>query len=60
MRRLSPAERVVASYNRGRIFTYQGLYDEALRQLEDVTAADRDHPLIKTFAPRSCSIAVST
>jgi serine/threonine-protein kinase len=49
MRRLSPAERVVASYNRGRIFTYQGLYDEALRQLEDVTAADRDHPLIKTF-----------
>src|SRR6185503_17962966 len=49
MRRLSPAERVVASYNRGRIFTYQGLYDEALRELEDVTAADRDHPLIKTF-----------
>lgn len=49
MRRLSPAERVVASYNRARIFTYQGRYDEALKELEEVTAADRDHPLIKTF-----------
>src|SRR5215813_953671 len=49
MRRLSPAERVVASYNRGRIFTYQGMYDEALRELDDVEPADRDHPLISTF-----------
>ncbi len=49
MRRLSPAERVVASYNRARIFTYQARYDEALRELEEVAATDRDHPLIKTF-----------
>lgn len=49
MRRLSPAERVVASYNRARIFTYQGRYDEALRELEEVSSTDRDHPLIKTF-----------
>src|SRR6185369_5749968 len=49
MRRLSPAERVVASYNRARIFTYLGQYDEALQELDGVAAADRDHPLIKTF-----------
>ena len=49
MTRLSPAERVVASYNRARIFMYQGQYDEALAELDQGAAAEPDHPLIKTF-----------
>src|SRR5213593_1739916 len=32
MARLNPAERVVASYNRARIFTYQGLFEKALAE----------------------------
>ena len=34
MAELNPAERVVASYNRARIFTIQGRYDEALHDLK--------------------------
>jgi len=49
MARLSPADRVVASYNRARIFMYQGLYDEALAELERGAADEPDHPLIKAF-----------
>ena len=35
MVRLDPAERVVASYNRARIFTYQRRYEEALHELDE-------------------------
>jgi serine/threonine protein kinase/tetratricopeptide (TPR) repeat protein len=49
MARLNPAERVVASYNRARIFLYQGRYDEALSELDQGAALEPDHPLIKTF-----------
>ena len=38
MVRLNPAERVVASYNRARVFMYQQLYDEALQELEQGAA----------------------
>ena len=53
MRRLSPAERLVASYNRARIFTYQGLYDEAIAELDQGADLEPDHPLIKTFRARA-------
>src|SRR6478672_2095473 len=53
MARLSPAERVVASYNRARIFTYKGEYDEALQELDEGAAVEPDHPLIKTFRARA-------
>ena len=49
MARLSPAERVVASYNRARIFLYQGRYEEALAELDAGAAVEPDHPLLKTF-----------
>ena len=53
MARLNPAERVVASYNRARIFTYQGLFEEALAELDEGATIEPDHPLIKTFRARA-------
>jgi serine/threonine-protein kinase len=52
MVRLNPAERVVASYNRARIFVYQRRYDDALLELDQGAAVEPDHPLIKTFRAR--------
>jgi serine/threonine-protein kinase len=53
MARLSPAERVVASYNRARIFTYQQKYDQALAELDLGAAIEPDHPLVNTFRARA-------
>jgi serine/threonine-protein kinase len=53
MARLSPAERVVSSYNRARIFTYQHNYDRAMAELNEGAAIEPDHPLIKTFQARA-------
>ena len=50
--RLDPAARVVASYNRARIFLYQGRLDEAIKELDIGRALEPDHPLIKTFRGR--------
>jgi serine/threonine-protein kinase len=50
--KLDPAARVVASYNRARIFAYQGRYDEAINELDQGSAIEPDHPLIKTFRAR--------
>ena len=50
--RLDPEARVVASYNRARIFVYQGRYDEAIKELDVGSALQPDHPLIKTFRGR--------
>ncbi|MGH9880847.1 MAG: tetratricopeptide repeat protein, partial [Pyrinomonadaceae bacterium] len=49
MVKLNPAELVVASYNRARIFAYEGRYDEALQELDKGAELEPDHPLIKTF-----------
>jgi serine/threonine protein kinase/tetratricopeptide (TPR) repeat protein len=49
MVRLNPAEQVVASYNRARIFTSQGRYEEALQELDLGAAAEPGHPMIQTF-----------
>ncbi|HYP53768.1 MAG TPA: protein kinase, partial [Pyrinomonadaceae bacterium] len=49
MLRLNPAERVVVSYNRARIFMYQGRYDDALAELDQGAAQEPNHPLVKTF-----------
>jgi serine/threonine-protein kinase len=50
--KLDPAATVVASYNRARIFGYQGRYDEAEKELDIGSAMEPDHPLIKTFRAR--------
>src|SRR5437762_12374894 len=53
MLRLNPAERLVVAYNRARLLTYQGRYDEALAELDQGAAVEADHPLIKTFRARA-------
>jgi serine/threonine-protein kinase len=47
--RLDPAARVVASYNRARVFMYQHRYDDALLELEQGARVEPNHPLLKTF-----------
>ncbi len=49
MVRLNPAEQVVASYNRARIFRYRRQYEEALAELDKGAELEPDHPLIRTF-----------
>jgi serine/threonine-protein kinase len=53
MARLNPADRVVASYNRARIFTYQGEYEQAEAELDEGAKIEPDHPLIRTFRART-------
>ncbi len=52
MVRLNPGEKVLASYNRSRIFMYQGDYDEAMRELDQGEEIEPEHPLIKVFRAR--------
>ena len=52
MVRLNPGERVLASYNRARIFMYQRQYDQAMRELDQGAALEPEHPLIKVFRAR--------
>ncbi len=47
--RLDPAARVVAAYNRARIFIYKREWDKALHELDRGTAAEPDHPMLKIF-----------
>jgi serine/threonine protein kinase/tetratricopeptide (TPR) repeat protein len=50
--KLDPAASVVASYNRARIFWYQGENDAAMEELDRASAIEPDHPLVKTFRAR--------
>src|SRR5687767_8549830 len=52
MVKLNPGERVLASYNRARIFMYQKDYDQALRELDQGAALEPEHPMIKVI--RAC------
>ncbi|HEU4507768.1 MAG TPA: protein kinase [Pyrinomonadaceae bacterium] len=52
MVRLNPGERVLASYNRGRIFMYQQQYEEAMRELDQGAELEPEHPMIKVFRAR--------
>jgi serine/threonine-protein kinase len=47
--RLDPAARVVASYNRARVFMYQHRFDDALLELQQGARVEPNHPLIRTF-----------
>ncbi len=47
--RLDPAARVVASYNRARIFIFKGEFNEAFAELDKGAKLEPDHPLIKIF-----------
>ena len=52
MVRLNPGERVLASYNRARIFMYQREFAEAFRELDQGAALEPEHPLILVFRAR--------
>ena len=52
MVRLNPGEKVVTSYNRARIFMYQGRYEEALEELDQGAEVEPEHPMIQTFKAR--------
>lgn len=47
--RLDPAARVVASYNRARVYLYRGNYERALKELDKGAKAEPNHPLIRIF-----------
>ncbi|HEX5705996.1 MAG TPA: tetratricopeptide repeat protein, partial [Pyrinomonadaceae bacterium] len=49
MLKINPAERVVVSYNRARLFMYQGRFEDALAELELGASVEPNHPLIKAF-----------
>ncbi len=55
MVKLNPGERVPASYNRARIFMYQGEYDQAMRELDQGAAIEPEHPMIKVIRARVLS-----
>ncbi|HZH34050.1 MAG TPA: tetratricopeptide repeat protein, partial [Pyrinomonadaceae bacterium] len=52
LERLDPAARVVASYNRARVYAYQGDNERALAELDKGAQIEPDHPLIKIFRAR--------
>ena len=52
MVRLNPGERVLASYNRARIFMYQKQYEEALHELDQGAALEPEHPMIQVIRAR--------
>lgn len=47
--KLDPAAKVISSYNRARIFTYQGEYEKALAELDAGAKIEPNHPLIRIF-----------
>jgi serine/threonine-protein kinase len=47
--RLDPAAKVVASYNRARIFNYKRDYVRALKEIEKGAKVEPNHPMIRIF-----------
>lgn len=47
--RLDPAARVVAAYNRSRIFLYQKRFEEAFAEIEKGRRIEPNHPMIRIF-----------
>jgi tetratricopeptide (TPR) repeat protein len=52
--RLDPAARVVASYNKARIYIYQKQYDKAIEELDVGAKSEPNHPLVRIF--RACAL----
>lgn len=47
--KLDPAARVVASYNRARIYNYRREYEKALHELDKGAEVEPNHPMIRIF-----------
>jgi serine/threonine-protein kinase len=45
----NPKDLVIVAFNRARIFTHQGRFDEAVAEIDRGRAAEPEHPLLKTF-----------
>jgi serine/threonine-protein kinase len=52
LEKLDPAAKVVAGYNRARIYAYMGDNERALTELDRAEQIEPDHPLIKIFRAR--------
>jgi len=46
---LNPRDIVIVSFNKGRIYTHMGRFEEAISELEKGQALEPEHPLVKTF-----------
>jgi tetratricopeptide (TPR) repeat protein len=55
MLRINPAERVVVSYNRARVFLYQHRFDDAEAELNLGAQMEPNHPLIRSFRAIICA-----
>lgn len=47
--RLDPAAKVISSYNRARIFMYQGNLEKAVEELDKGARIEPNHPLLRIF-----------
>ena len=55
MLKINPAERVVVSYNRARVFLYQRRHDDAEAELNLGAQMEPNHPLVKSFKAIICA-----
>jgi serine/threonine-protein kinase len=46
---LNPRDVVVVAFNKARVYTHQGRFEEAVAEIEKGRAAEPEHPLLKTF-----------
>jgi eukaryotic-like serine/threonine-protein kinase len=46
---LNPRDVPIVSFNKARIYTHEGRFEEAIAELQKGQAAEPEHPLIKTF-----------
>ena len=55
MLKINPAERVVVSYNRARVFLYQHRHDDAEAELNLGAQMEPNHPFVKSFKAIICA-----
>ena len=57
---LNPGERVVISWCRAHVLTYQGRSEEALRELDQGMAVEPNHSLLKVYGARALQVRGDT
>jgi serine/threonine protein kinase/tetratricopeptide (TPR) repeat protein len=46
---VNPSDVVIVAFNKARVFTHQGRFEEAVAEIDRGRAAEPEHPLLKTF-----------
>jgi serine/threonine-protein kinase len=46
---VNPKDLVIVAFNKARVFTHQGRFEEAVAEIDRGRAAEPEHPLLKTF-----------